>query len=242
MTREQVLNKVRKLLRMTTERGCTEAEARQAAAMAQRLLIAHRLDQAALDVTDREMPQDPQVWADPLDASCRTRVSPWRSRLAGAVARANGCAVYYSGGQIRIVGTPDNVTATRYIYDFCAREIDRLAKQYSGNGRTWLASWRVGAATGVTEVLREARDNARQEAASAGVALLVIDNALATIDADRRRATDHMENSMRLVWRRRASGVRNTGARDQGIKDGRTINVTGAGNRAIGSGARLLNK
>lgn len=242
MTTPEALEKVRKLLRMTEARGCTEAEARQAAMMAQRLMIAHKLD--ALDLSSPEAapaaaPQPVHDWADPLD-SLKTRQT-WRGRLALYVAEANGCAVYWAGSTLKIVGTADNATAARYVYGFASREIDRMARRYSGNGRTWLNNWRIGATEGVRDSLREAREAARQErAASTGCALVVVDRALAVIDAEHKRAVAHLYANTPNLRRGSATRTRyDSGARATGQRDGRTIN-TNAGGARLGGGALRL--
>ena len=242
MNTTEALEKVRKLLRMTEARGCTEAESRQAAMMAQRLMMAHRLEMVDLNGPESSAPAPEQPvhnWDDPLDAQ-RTRQT-WRGRLALHVAEANGCAVYWSGSALRIVGTADNATAARYVYGFAAREIDRMAKRYAGNGRTWLNNWRLGAAEGVRDSLREAREAARQErAASTGCALVVVDSALAVIDAEHKRAVAHLYASVPNMRRGRSTGGRyDSGARATGQRDGRTVNVNAGGARLGGGALRL---
>lgn len=239
MSTSEALEKVRKLLRMTEARGCTEAEARQAAMMAQRIMLAHRIDAAAIDLTAAgPAPVQPvEVWGDPLDAQ-KSRQT-WRGRLAVAVASANGCVVYWNGSRLMLVGTADNAAAARYIYTFAAAEIDRMARRYSGNGRTWINNWRLGAADGVAASLREAREEARRESASTGTALVVIDNAFALVAREERRADAHMRASVPGMRRGHATASRyDHNARETGKRDGRTIN-TGGGAR-LGSGSRLL--
>lgn len=242
MNTAEALEKVRKLLRMTEAHGCTEAEARHAAAMAQRLMLAHRLEMVDLSGPESATPapeQPIQDWADPLDQQ-RTRQT-WRGRLALYVAEANGCAVYWSGSALRIVGTADNATAARYVYGFASREIDRMAKRYAGNGRTWLNNWRIGAAEGVRDSLREAREAARQErAAATGTALVVVDRALAVIDAEHKRAVAHLYANTPNLRRGGATRTRHdSGARATGQRDGRTVN-TNAGGARLGGGALRL--
>lgn len=242
MTTTEALAKVHKLLRMTEARGCTEAEARQAAMMAQKLMMAHRLESVDLSGPESAAPapdQPVREWEQPLDSG-RTRQT-WRGRLALYVSEANGCSVYWSGSCLKIIGTADNATAARYVYEFAAREIDRMAKRYAGNGRTWLNNWRLGAVDGVRDSLREAREAARQErAASTGTALVVVDRALAVIDHEAKRARAFMYANVKGMRRTGTTGARyDASARQTGQRDGRTIN-TGGGGARLGAGARLL--
>ncbi len=235
MTTQEALSKVRKLLRMTEDRGCTEAEAKQAAMMAQRIMLAHRIESIEAEAEGAAPAPDQPVeaWADPLDQ--QKQKTAWRGRLALEICRACGCAVFWSGAALRIVGTADNATAARYLYAFCSREIDRMAKQHAGNGRVWINNWRIGAAQGVGESLREANEAARREAAP-GTALVLVDSALALIRRDRDRADNHMRYTMGIRGKVRHGGSYDSGAREAGKRDGRSINVNSKGRPAVGGG------
>jgi hypothetical protein len=101
-------------------------------------------------------------------------------------------------------------------------------------------NWRHGVVSGIRQSLKEAREAARNEYASeTGTALIVVDNALATVDQRSREVA---------VWAKRKFGLRNLapspartdhGARETGRRDGRTINVNGSG-PALGGGRKQI--
>jgi len=179
---EKILDRVRNLLRLA-QGGANEHESAAAAAAAQRLLEAHRLDQAMLNVAEERQAEEVGVSPDPLDKS--KILVRWKNVLANGVARANGCRSYYDRrkGLLQIVGAPSDVSAVRYLYLYLTREIDQLAARYAGKGRAWIHAWRVGCVETVIERLKSAREEGRLEAGAAaqsgGVSLARVNQGLA---------------------------------------------------------------
>ena len=90
--RESVIERIKKLLAMTERAGCTQAEAVQAALMAQRLIVEH-------DVQERELRGAAE--AEPIEevlSDVRKRPGSWGARLAATVGAAFRCKVYVTKG------------------------------------------------------------------------------------------------------------------------------------------------
>lgn len=87
MDRDRIVGKIRALLAKTTERGCTEAEAVQAALAAQRLIAQHDVTQDELH-RGRDRADEP---IGPVKATYRRR---WNRSLMSVVAEAFRCRCY----------------------------------------------------------------------------------------------------------------------------------------------------
>jgi len=239
MADENLLDKVKKLLRLA-ERTNSEGEAAAAAAAAQKLIERHKLDVAALDLSEaHEAPVEAPEKATLDGAEGRRNKCAWRGSLASGIARANACRVYWTGPRLQIVGAPSDVATVRYMYAYLVREIDRLAETKSG-GKAWLHAWRMGAVATVSQRLREAREEARREAraeaqasGAGGAAIVRVNAGIARIE----RAESAVEAVMAAMKMRKGSTtkVRSWGAYEQGRADGATIRI--AAGAALGAGA-----
>lgn len=87
MDRDRIIEKIRALLAKTTERGCTEAEAVQAALAAQRLMAQH-------DVTQDELHRGRDRRDEPIGPVMATYRRRWNRSLMAAVAEAFRCRCY----------------------------------------------------------------------------------------------------------------------------------------------------
>ena len=120
---EKILDRVRKLLALSTSSNVNEAA--NAAAAAQRLMLEHRLTEA--DVSDT---QEGQMFE--LSMGAAGFASRWKFVLVTAVARAFFCeAVGLRVGQrrkVRIVGRKEDVEIAARVFRYLHSEINRLAK------------------------------------------------------------------------------------------------------------------
>jgi hypothetical protein len=107
MTADDVVERIRKLLRLAEDAGATEAEAAAALERANALLIRHNLTMDAIAVASGEQPAvgEHQIrtgWA-----------GSWRGSLLGILARHNLCSPIISRqgkvDTVVVVGRPANV-------------------------------------------------------------------------------------------------------------------------------------
>lgn len=239
-----VTDKVKKLLRLSTSPN--EEEAAAAAAMAQKLILEHNLQQELLSF-DPNAEADEEIVdfgsrGEPLEAGSRQRHLIWKSVIANALCRNNGCKIWVqhagpSKKHIHIIGRPSDVGTVRYMYSYLVNETNRLLRL---NGRDMDYSWKKNYALGVAEAIRaklqtalaEFKETKLLEAGNNVTALAVVNNSLERIDTRRARAEAIMWKipGMRKGRSRSITGDRN--ARALGRAHGRTINM-GSGRRAL---------
>ena len=211
MSRDHVIKKVRKLLALA-EGKANEHESANALAQAQRLMDEYKIEQALIEEPETEttIEEELRVWEDPIDRMGGSKAVRWKGALASSIAKANGCYIYW--GQ-------------------------RLAKEYKGNGRTWLNNYKLGAVDTIRDKLRRMRetlptDYARQR----GVAIVRVQSALAKIDERVELAHKLGKKQLNLRSMGSSSSRYNHSAREQGREDGSSINLSSG--PGLGAGAR----
>lgn len=236
MNRDEALEKIRKLRELATSEN--EHEAASAAAMAERLMTKFELDEAALDAPadDAEICCE---WDDPIFEFGR-KVPSWKSVLANGLSRHFGTFTFDDrtrGGCI-IYGRASTVATVRYFFDWISREVERLARQRSGNGRSWIAAYRQGVVSAVLKAMRAEREAQAFEvrAANTGSALVKVENALALRDERREEASAmaHADHKLRAPRKTSVLSV----AFHQGKADG--ANIYGGHRPQLGEGQRRI--
>jgi len=254
MTREaeavrlpSVLDKVRKLLRLST--SSNPHEAALAAARAQDLIDRHRLSQTVLELDPP--PSAPAVDREPImnfkDAPLdgRPRLERWRTELAVAVARANACRIYLHGSSLMLVGRPSDAETVRYLYGRLAHEVERLAADRGhGKGVSWRNNFRLGVVETIEDKLKAQRQTWRQqvraEARGNPEALMRVDQALVRMVDRYLEVGAWMRTNMRLGTRSGGGSVNyDRAAREAGRRAGQSIEMGGA-RRTLASAARML--
>jgi len=251
MEQDQIITKVKKLLRLATSDNVNEAAA--AAARAQSIMDEHRIDQAMFDVSDDD--GEPTVAdekvvdddADPVEVG--RSIASWKGQLLMGVCAANACKCYrgyqaLDGRYVRnlcIIGRPSDVAMVKHLYAYLSHEIERLCqKGNNGYGRTWTNSFRLGAVSEVSRRLKlsaeEAQAGRRKALEGNTKALAVLDRALARIDQRADDVEKWAKENMSLRSRSGSKSRRDHGAYTAGREAGRNINLSPAQRRAIGDG------
>jgi len=184
MTREEALDKARKLLRLGESDN--EHEAALAMAQAQRILERFEMELADLRV---------EVEAEPLgEHEVRTgrpgvrRMEHWRLQLCSALARANGVSLFYSGARITLCGRRSDTARVALLYGECSSEIQRLAATHArGRGRSYANAYRMGAVDAVRRAIQAEREALRAEMQGR-----VSERALVVVDTRRGEASRWM--------------------------------------------------
>jgi len=252
MTQDTVLDKVRKLLRLAGNNPNPE-EAASAAATAQRLIDAHNLSATVLELESG--PRRPEADEPVQDfGTGDARLGESRDRgheaLASVLARANGCRLYYGWSGIRgrrrlaLVGRASDAEAVRYLYAWVAGEMDRLTEvQGHGMGRVWRTNFRLGIVDTISRKLRESREAMAAEAKQAAEhnphALMVVSQALATLQARGDTVQKWMDTHLKLRAGRATSRQYDGSAREAGRKAGESISLTGGRGRLASGAPRL---
>lgn len=185
MTREQAIRKIRGLLALAEEgRGATAEEATEAAGKAARLMSAFGVEAATVESggegADRARPI---VKGDAPLETMSARGDTWKNILSGGVDAATRCKSYWrrvtipadpaagtpgrDGLILCFVGTEPDVAAAGYLLASVFRQVDRLAALYSGRGRAWLNSYRLGLAVTIARRMRDSARTTEQATAAA---------------------------------------------------------------------------
>lgn len=237
MNHEQVIERVKKLLALSTSPN--EHEAAQAAALASKLMAKYAIDEAVLreptadDIVDEEL-MGPQ-----------SRAETWRGVLSNSLAIHHRCKTIWIPEQngsfktfaLRIVGKKSDIESVRYLWSYCCREIGRLCESRKGTGRTAMNSYRLGVVDGVVEqmnkVHREAREEAIREHGEKGKMALV------RLDEQRTIVLDLFGRFYPLAKNRAAPDVNiDREAYRRGVQDGKRIEL-GKGKGLTSAAMRL---
>jgi len=225
---------VRKLLALATSANPYEAAA--AMGRAQELMSRYRIDAAS--VQDDAAPIE-AVTSRNLMAVVGGRVIPsWMNILAVALAEANGLKTYWSWEVVderrvrclRAVGQPSVVAVAGYAFQYVAAEIERLARTHTGQGRTWLNNFRLGAAQAVAAKVGEQAE-ATCPSEPTDEEGLVATNALATVASEVRRQA----GLLGLVSCGGVMARYNNEARAAGARAGAGINARPTARPALGA-------
>jgi hypothetical protein len=157
-----LMARVRKLLAMTEDRGCSEGEAANAAAMASALLAEHNLSLEEVSVGDDPEP----VTRDEMDLGL---ARGWKAHVWNAACGLNFVRAYLWPSRRRwyFVGKASNIATARALGEYLVATIERLAAQeviaasragtLNESPRQWAHSFKVGCATRLFGRLDELR-------------------------------------------------------------------------------------
>lgn len=179
---ENVMDKIRKLLRLANDAGATEHERDVALTFAQKLMLQHNIK----DVEEkREVHAIFGSWMD-VDKG-----DEWEIVAASAAATLYSCrALHTDKGAHQFVGKPENTEACGYTFLYICSQIEVLYKEalrhYDGrlgkSGRAELRrTFKYSCALKVLRRCREIVAKARNEIPQ-HMALVVIDQSLAAAD------------------------------------------------------------
>lgn len=245
-----ILDKVRKLLRLSTSSNANEAA--MAAAKAQELVDKYQLEKAMVDLADEEgrparakgLDDEPIVKFDdsPLDRQGR-KLDRWRSYLGIVIAKANGCQVWKSRGDLMVVGRPSDAETVRYLYAWLSREVERLATLHGrGKGINWRTNFRIGVVDTIKAKIEAQRHQLEMAARAAAGAdrqgLMRVERALANVEARRETVEAWVKENMQLRYRS-AKIVVDYGARAAGKQAGQGIELGGHRDRLTSAAKRI---
>jgi len=244
--RESVIRKISHLLRLAENEGSTPGEAAAAMGRAQHLMDQHKIDAAMAENFDDEKPEEIRDWEDPLDTMTGGVLPTWLGRLAMVISKANGCHVYQSRDgkrkTLKILGGSSDATTARYLYKWTRRQIDEMAKDYSGNGKTWINNWRLGVVEEIQVRLAEAKKAAADEARAekTGTALVVVENAIAKVEQRHHDVVAWSKANLGLRGGSRSSSRYDSSARAQGRRDGKRVSLNRSNGGRLGGGSKLI--
>lgn len=245
MSENRVLNKIKKLLELSKSSNLNEAES--AAAMAQELMFAHKIEVADLEVeTGQARPEDPIV-EELLEGSDESkRASTWRSVLCNTIADAFGCHVWRVNGtsKINVFGRASDVQTMRYMHGYLARELQRICEagwqgergQTTAHGAIWKRSFYLGAIKTIGQRLKDQHGEQERRFAATGCQALVLV----------KRDAAAVEEAWKVKFKksgfqkgRRVDGRQSSDAYELGREAGRKVSLGGSGRGLPSPAARL---
>jgi len=237
---------IRNLLELS-KRNDNVNEAAAAFKQAQKLMEKHRISEATIEESTQA--QEEEIENDILFTASGLRLAWWKQSLARSLAEVNGCKTYSTKSRadkksfMQVIGEPNDASTVRYMYNYIANEIDRLAEAASVTrgrpGKTWCNSFRHGAVAAISERLKEAHEEARAESlASAGntAAIVRVSSAIAKLDAKLEDVHKWAKKNLKLV-KTSTRSMRNDDATKLGRRAGKNVNLSSDG-KALGSGVR----
>lgn len=157
---EKVIDKIRKLLEMTTENGCSENEAMVAALKAQKLMAEYDID--LIDVKSDIKSMTEEIGEERVDTTLNGNFSTkWKIQLASIIAANFRCKVYtHSTNIIIFYGHKSDAKIAGDVFKFLFmtgtklgakhyRETKKAGKSTRGAATTYL----LGFCKGIEEVL-----------------------------------------------------------------------------------------
>jgi len=178
MEKDRAVEKVRKLLALANDSAASEGETANAMAQAHKLMQKHRIAEIELDTESQD--DGFEILDQPL-AFMGKKHTGWKTSLAQAMARHNGCYIWLQGNHIHVAGRPEDAEIARAMYKFVAHQIMAMAKGHGGRGAKWLRAWRVGVVLTVDRRLRDITRELAKEVSS--TALVVVEQRAEKVSA-----------------------------------------------------------
>ncbi len=175
----RVIDKIRKLLAIASDKSVTESEASTFAAKAQTLMEQHNLSMASVEAAGGSSGDDGKRVKDAADDKKHRTVYVWQRNLMKSIAELNfcHCALRFENryraspvfAGYDLIGRSANVASTRVMFDYLTQAIDRLAREEAVvEGEhvfsKFACSFREGAAVRVVERLEAKREEALRAA------------------------------------------------------------------------------
>lgn len=178
---DNIKEKIQNLLNLSNDKGATEGEAQAALAMAEKLLKKYHLEKSDLKSIDNSTIK---IWKIPTMTQGR-----WETSIWGAIGRLYFCTVYLdtdfnSSGKkqnkIHIVGTEENNQTCLDMGKFYTKMIRDMAdRQCVGMGRSYKDSFLKGAASRLSEMVREKiQDRKKEQSTATGTSLITLESQL----------------------------------------------------------------
>lgn len=127
-----IVDRIRKLMKLSHSDNVNEAA--QAAAMAQKLMLEHKIELADLSLNGTEKQVQEEVVEEGMqgDLGKRGKASQWRTALASVISRNFNCKVWFMPrtDYIAVMGCKSDVQTCQYLQQYFSLEIERLAAQH----------------------------------------------------------------------------------------------------------------
>lgn len=225
MTLEEAIERVQKLLKLSTSDNPNESAA--ALKQAQKMLLQYGIEQEMLE--EHEPKEEPIADGGVVERTSPFNMDTWKKRLAHYLAEANTCRslimVSKHSCAIRLFGRPSDVAKVRYLYAYFRDEVERLCDRDGVTmGRTWRNNYRHGVVDTLQRALHEAQKDNAVEAKSTQAG----SRALVRIDTRAVAVGDFLKKNFKIIAAKGSPMSHDEQARLHGRVAGKEITVTKA--------------
>lgn len=242
---DSIMRRVQKLLAIAQDDRANPNEAAAAAGMAERIMRKYQIDHSELIIKELKAGADLETSECLCTAKTNgTKVESvplWASWMASAVADFNDCGAQIATNSnrekvVRFYGYAGDVQVAKYMLDYLVATTLRLCREfkttedYAVYGRSGLASYRSGVASGICSAVRALIEVKEQEQASTGTALVVVKQ-------------DAIVAKYGEVFGKKSSKTKTTSGHNfsAGFQDGRKVDVNVRGVTGSSAAAPRLN-
>jgi hypothetical protein len=252
---ESLIKRIKKL--MALSKSSNENEAAAAAAKAQELLIKYNVEMSEVDKVSLER-EDTQLRKEfvELFGENAKNVIYWKRDLAFGVAKANLCQGVSSGKGMYFLGRGHNIEIAKFMYETIMRDVERIAddkwKQIllirsledmhgvnlftdgslrNVHGKTWKASFYVGAVKTIKERLEENLTSLQIESG----------NVTALVSTEQQQVRDFFRQCFPKTYGAKTASAHYLSAYKSGLAAGHEVQFKrGVGAGGVHSGPNLL--
>jgi hypothetical protein len=218
MRSSSIIEKIRKLMNLARDKGATPDEAATAAAMAQKLMHKHQIEEA-------DLAEKGEIQLDPISHELfyeSGRTDAWIQNLASALAPAFCCIVLLRTGKgLILIGRPDNREAFKFTFNYL-KDIthDMATKTCPKNvhGRRWSNSYGMGCSVKIYQRVKEER------AALQAAAQAMDPNAIVLVKEDG-LVKDYLKNEFKTKKANESQSSFDPNGYRQGYIDGDKVNL-----------------
>jgi hypothetical protein len=228
-TPNEVIEKLRKLLRLATDKGATQGEAEAAMQKAQELALRYKIELAGIEHAERP--------AEEYTKDTQQRRKTFQAKYVEWIVRKhfNVSMVMGRNGELFVIGKPTDIAFAKWVTEFLEAEFPRLWTAYqrsTGSGQGARVNYFFGVYQGLDAKLTENKRRVEEEALRgkgdlAGKYQIVVVEEKKALVAAVSRFFPNLSRAGRANIR-----IRHEGAIDAGRTAGRNINI----NRPLGNG------
>jgi hypothetical protein len=171
MDNEKVLKKIRALLARANE-AQNDNEFERQIALRQ---ATNMMDQYSISMVDLDTEEDVRG-----AGFVATKTARWKANIVNHLSNLYGCKAYRSvgtNGRTFVIGRQSHRTIVLELSEYVIASVEREAKKYKGTGKSYINSFKLGAATGVyQQTKRIIAERQRGETTSTSKALAVVNH------------------------------------------------------------------
>lgn len=234
-TPQEIIEKLRKLLRLATDKAATQGEAEAAMQKAQELALRYKVELAGLEHAERP--------AEEYTEDRQQRRKTFQAKYVEWIVRKhfNVSMVYGAGGQLFVIGKRTDIEFAKWVTEFLEGEFPRLWQSYQRETRCnqgARVNYFYGVYTGLdaklTENKQRVEGEAIIEAEMNGDRRIAANYQLAVVSDQKALAAAMKRFHPNLKFSGRSTiNIRHESAIAAGQRAGRNINI----NRPLGGGA-----